>query len=75
VEVDGVFASDDVSDGAALGLAGGLLGGGHFCKIVSSGSVEKLRALRKRSLATAATATEPLSMYVLTEIGCEVSRR
>lgn len=34
MEVDGVFASDDVSDGAALGLAGGLLGGGHFCELL-----------------------------------------
>lgn len=34
VEVDGVFAGDDISDGASLGLAsllgGGLCGGGHF---------------------------------------------
>jgi hypothetical protein len=36
VHVDRVFACDDISDGAALGLAGGLLAavlgcGGHFC--------------------------------------------
>lgn len=30
VEVDGVFAGDDVRNGGALGLAGGLLGGRHF---------------------------------------------
>jgi hypothetical protein len=31
VEVDGVFAGDDISDRAAAGLAGGLLcGRGHF---------------------------------------------
>ena len=34
VQVDGVFACDDISDGRALSLAGGLLGrlggGGHF---------------------------------------------
>jgi hypothetical protein len=37
VEVDGVFACDDVGDGAAAGLsgrllAGGLGGWGHFCR-------------------------------------------
>lgn len=33
MEVDGVFAGDDVGDGAAAGLAGGLLGlcGGSHC--------------------------------------------
>lgn len=69
VEVDGVFASDDVSDGAALGLAGGLLGGGHFCRVVSSNSSEICASARDRR-ATAASATVSLAMYVLTEIGC-----
>lgn len=30
VEVDGVLASDDIRNGGALGLAGGLLSGRHF---------------------------------------------
>jgi hypothetical protein len=74
VEVDRVFASDDVSDGAALGLAGGLLGGGHFCGAMLA-AVRRLYCaqLRKRGRATAARAysvTASPAMYVLTEIGC-----
>lgn len=71
MEVDGVFASDDVSDSAALGLAGGLLGGGHFCDSVSSRSRERgFAELRKTGARLLAIAGMSLAVYVLTEIGC-----
>ena len=50
VEVDRVFAGDDISDGAAAGLAGGLLAclcaGGHFLEATLLADV--LRRYRHR---------------------------
>lgn len=68
MEVDRVFAGDDVSDGAALGLAGGLLGGGHFCETLAGASSAQLRA--KVAAVAQEAANSRLAVYVLTEIGC-----
>ena len=76
MEVDCVFASDNVSDGAALGLAGGLLGGGHFCKNIScvrrwyTAHCAQLRRRENKTAASAGNSTVSFAMYVLTEIGC-----
>ena len=50
MQVNRVFAGDDVSDGAAGGLAGGLLAalGWHFCegrRVVSGVRVERSRCM------------------------------
>jgi hypothetical protein len=53
VQVDGVFARNDLVDGGLLGLAGGLLCRRHFCfKLLESGDRNSIEPTEIVSLRT-----------------------